>query len=369
MTKPNQSGPAVAAIIFAYLVVYFVWGSTFFFIEKALESFSPFVLGSIRFIIAGSILMSYCWLRGYKIYIKSAVKDAIVIGFLLLFVDMAAIIWSEQYISSAIVSIISSATAIWFVIFDKPKWRQNFTSVPIVLGLLTGFAGVIMLFAEQLMSSSEIPAEKNMRTIALIVLTIGTIAWTIGSLISKYTKEKSDKVNTEPDMHVMVKTAWQMVAAGITFTIVALLTGEYSRFDPHAVRLVDWGAIAYLATIGSILAFGSYIWLLQHRPATEVSSYAYINPIIALILAHYFTAHKVTSLQILGLIIILSSVMLMNWDLYKNNKKFKIIKRAKRIRKLREMAPKSSIPRLVEISQYNEKHEKKKTPETTDNNE
>lgn len=369
MTKSNQGGPAAASIIFAYLVVYFVWGSTFFFIEKALESFPPFVLGSIRFIIAGSILMSYCWLKGYNIYIKSAVKDAIFIGFLLLFVDMAAIIWSEQYISSAIVSIISSATAIWFIVFDKPKWRQNFTSVPIVLGLLAGFAGVIMLFAEQLFTSSHHGDDKNMRTIALIVLTIGTIAWTIGSLISKYTKVSKDKTDQQPDMHVMVKTAWQMVSAGVSFTIVALLTGEYSRFDPHAVRMIDWGAIAYLATMGSILAFGSYIWLLQHRPATEVSSYAYINPIVALVLAHYFTSHKVTSLQILGLVVILCSVMLMNWDLYKNNKKFKLIKRAKRIKKLREMAPKSSIPRIVEISQYNEKHEKKKTKNTPDTKE
>ncbi len=365
MTRPNQNGPATATIVFAYLVVYFVWGSTFFFIEKALESFPPFVLGSIRFIIAGSILMSYCWFRGYKIYIKSAVKDAIFIGFLLLFVDMAAIIWSEQYISSAIVSIMSSATAIWFIIFDKPKWKQNFTSVPIVLGLLAGFAGVIMLFAEQLLSSGQPQDDKNMRTIGLIVLTIGTIAWTIGSLISKYTKENNDKTSQEPDMNVMVKTAWQMVSAGISFTVVAILLGEYSSFEPHTVRLVDWGAIAYLATMGSILAFGSYIWLLQHRPATEVSSYAYINPIVALVLAHYFTNHQVTSLQVIGLVVILCSVLLMNWDLYKNNKKFKIIKRAKRIKKLREMAPKSSIPRIVEISQYNEKHEKKKDKNTT----
>lgn len=360
MTKPNQAGPALASIVFAYLVVYFVWGSTFFFIEKALESFPPFVLGSIRFIIAGSILMSYCWLKGYTLFIKSAVKDAIFIGFLLLFVDMAAIIWAEQYISSAIVSIMSSATAIWFIIFDKPKWRQNFTSIPIMLGLFAGFAGVIMLFAEQLFTSDQGDTDKDLRTIGLIVLTIGTIAWTIGSLISKYSKENQNKKDPEPDMHVMVKTAWQMTSAGVSFTLVALLTGEYSQFDPYAVKSVDWAAIAYLATMGSILAFGSYIWLLQHRPATEVSSYAYINPIVALILAHYFTDHKVTSFQIIGLIIVLCSVLLMNWELYSNNKKFKIIKRAKRIKKLREMAPKSSIPRIVEISEYNEKHEKKK---------
>ncbi|WP_437921610.1 DMT family transporter [Sphingobacterium sp. LRF_L2] len=363
MTKVSKANPAITGIIFAYLVVYIVWGSTFFFIEKALRSFSPFVLGSIRFFIAGSLLMSFCWLRGYKLYIKSVVKDALFIGFLLLFVDMAAIIWSEQYISSAIVTILSSAAAIWFIVFDKPKWKQNFSSFPIVLGLLSGFVGVFLLFAEQLFTQEEAGSDQKMKVIAMAVLLLGTVGWTIGSLISKYSKEKRDKNNGEneeqEDLHVMVKTAWQMVSAGVSFTLVALINGEYARFDIGNVLLVDWGAMLYLATMGSILAFGSYIWLLQHRPATEVSTYAYVNPIVAMALAHFFTNHQVTSLQVIGLLVVLCSVLLMNWNLYKDNKKFKVYKRAKRIKKLRDMAPKSSIPRIIEVFNFNSKHEKK----------
>lgn len=355
--------PAAGSIIFAYLVVYIVWGSTFFFIEKALRSFSPFVLGSIRFIIAGSMLMGYCYIKGYKLYAKTAVKDALFVGFLLLFVDMAAIIWSEQYISSAIVTIIAAATAIWFVVLDKPKWKENFSNLPTVVGLIFGFIGVFMLFAEQLfMAQDDHSGDGQMKVIAMIILVLGTIAWTAGSLISKYSKEKRSRQmqeNGEEDIHVMVKTAWQMVCAGIAFTIVASVNGEYARFDMSSVLPEDWGAIIYLATMGSILAFGSYIWLLQHRPATEVSTHAYINPIVALLLAHYFTDHHVTSLQIIGLIVVLGSVLLMNWNLYKNNKKFKIYKRAKRIKKLRDMVPQSSIPRIMDLSNFNQKHEKK----------
>lgn len=365
MIKERTNKPAVASIVFAYLVVYIVWGSTFFFIEKALRSFSPFVLGSVRFIIAGTLLMSFCWLKGYKLYIKSVVKEALFIGFLLLFIDMAAIIWSEQYISSAIVTILSSATAIWFIVFDKPKWKQNFSSPPIILGLLFGFVGVFMLFAEQIFNSNDTNHTDNkMKITAMIVLIIGTIGWTVGSLISKYNKERKDKLNEgrpSEDLHVMVKTAWQMVSAGTAFTIVALVNGEYANFKIANVLPNDWFAMAYLATMGSILAFGSYIWLLQHRPATEVSTYAYVNPIVALILAHYFTDHIVTKLQIFGLIIVLGSVVLMNWNLYNDNRKFKAYKRAKRIKKLREMAPKSSIPRIIEITNFNNKHEKRKT--------
>ena len=364
MTEVNKHMPSSGSIIFAYLVVYIVWGSTFFFIEKALHSFSPFVLGSVRFLFAGSILMGYCYIKGYKLFAKKAVKDALFVGFLLLFVDMAAIIWSEQYISSGIVSIIAAATAIWFVILDRPKWKENFSNLPTVLGLIFGFMGVFMLFAEQLFTSSSPAEDSSMKITAMLVLICGTIAWTIGSLISKYSKEKQHKElqeRGEEDLHVMVKTAWQMVCAGIAFTLVASVNGEYARFDPNAVTPEDWGAIIYLATMGSILAFGSYIWLLQYRPTTEVSTHAYINPIVALLLAHYFTDHEVTSLQIIGLVIVLCSVLLMNWNLYKNNKKVTIYKRAKRIKRLRELAPHSSIPRIMTLSNFNQRHEKNKS--------
>lgn len=371
MTKRNQNTPASGSIIFAYLVVYIVWGSTFFFIEKALRSFSPFVLGSIRFIIAGSLLMGYCYLKGYKLFSRTAVRDALFVGFLLLFVDMAAIIWAEQYISSAIVTIIAAATAIWFVLFDKPKWKENFSSLPTVLGVVFGFLGVFMLFAEQLFAPQDSADDNHIKVTAMFVLIGGTIAWTVGSLIAKYGREKRAQQmqkRGEEDLHVMVKTAWQMACAGIAFTLVAAVNGEYARFEIDKVLPEDWGGIIYLATMGSILAFGSYIWLLQHRPATEVSTHAYINPIVALLLAHYFTDHQVTALQIGGLAIVLGSVLLMNWKLYKNNKNGKLYKRAKRIKRLRELAPQSSIPRIMELSNFNQRHEKKKALRKEKNN-
>lgn len=354
----NEKNPSVASIIFAYLVVYIVWGSTFFFIEKALHSFPPFVLGSIRFIIAGSLLMGYCGLKGYKIFNRSDVKQAIFVGFLLLFIDMAAIIWSEQFISSGIVSILSAATAIWFIIFDKPKWKENFSSLPIVLGLILGFSGVIMLFAEQVFGQTD-DGERSQNLIAMGVLIMGTIGWTIGSLTSKYSqKEKSDKPK-EQSLNVIVKTAWQMVTAGTAFTTVALVNGEYRSFDYSAVSTADWGAMIYLVFFGSILAFSSYIWLLQVRPATEVSTYAYVNPIVALLLVHFFTDHQVTSLQIFGLAVVLFSVLLMNWNLYKNNRTIRALRYRKKLKRVKNMAPKSSIPRIIEVADFNAKEKKK----------
>ncbi len=348
------------SIIAAYAVVYFVWGSTYFFIEKALHWFPPFVLGSIRFIIAGSVLMTYCYLKGYKLFNKRDVERAILIGFLLLFVDMAAVIWAEQYISSAIVSILGAAAAIWFVLLDKPKWKANFGSIPIVLGLILGFAGVVMLFGEQLMNSNS---SGGNNVVAMLVMIFGTIAWTVGSLYTKYTQDKkpaAELPKVKP-LNVMVKTAWQMATAGVAFTVSAFITGEYSRFSFADVPLEGWGSIGYLITMGSILAFSCYIWLLQVRSATEVSTYAYVNPVVALFLAHFFTQHKVTMLQILGLVVILVSVLLMNWNLYKDNRTFRVIRARKKLKRFKYMAPKSSIPRIVEVAEFSEREKQKET--------
>ncbi|MFD2742180.1 MULTISPECIES: EamA family transporter [Sphingobacterium] len=366
MVKKLQS--PFGLIIFAYLVVYIVWGSTFFFIEKALHAFPPFVIGSIRFLTAGTILMVYCKIKGYRLYEPRAVKQALFVGFLLLFLDMAAVIWSEQFISSGIVSIISAATVIWFIVLDKPRWKENFSSPTTVIGLIMGFLGVLMLFAEQIFNDSVDEHDQSMVLIAMIVMTMGTIAWTIGSLYSKYSRKPSDeiieidgqKTAKSKDLHVSVKTAWQMLTAGVVFTLVGTTNGDYAGFDAASVPLEYWGAIVYLIFMGSILAFSSYIWLLQVRPATEVSTHAYVNPIVALLLAHFFTDHIVTGLQILGLCVVLSSVLLMNWRMYSDTKLIHNLKRKRRIKKLRNMAPKSSIPRIVEIAEFAENEAKER---------
>lgn len=302
-------------VIIAYFIIYVVWGSTFFFIEKALHSFPPFILGSFRFITASAILMTICALKGYKLFNKRSILQAAFVGFLLLFIDMAGVIWAEQYVSGGIAAIIAAAAAIWFIILDKPKWKENFSSLTTVAGVVMGFLGVVMLFAEQIVASDN-NANGTLSVIALCILVLGSIAWTVGSLVSKYFKKPAE--GEKEDLHVMVKTAWQMVTAGILFNVTALLTGEYASFEVRNVAPVDWFNLGYLITFGSILAFSSYIWLLQVRPAMEVSTYAYVNPIIALILSHFFTSHAVTSLQIIGLTVILFSVLLMNWKAYRS---------------------------------------------------
>ena len=337
MLQGQKKAASPFMVVVAYFIIYVVWGSTFFFIEKALHSFPPFILGSFRFVAASAILMTYCAIKGFKLFNKRSIQEAAIVGFLLLFVDMAGVIWAEQYVSGGVAAIIAAAAAIWFILLDKPKWKENFSSISTVAGVALGFCGVVMLFAEQIMATND-NTDGTLKVIALSILVLGSIAWTVGSLISKYFK-KSEKEEKE-DLHVMVKTAWQMVTAGVLFNITALFTGEYASFTLRSVAPVDWFNLGYLITFGSILAFSSYIWLLQVRPAMEVSTYAYVNPIIALILSHFFTSHVVTSLQIVGLAVILFSVLLMNWKAYRTklssrSKRKKILQQGNKLENLK----------------------------------
>lgn len=311
MSVPTTKRGFMTLVILAYAMVYIVWGSTYFFIHKALSGFEPFMLGAIRFSLAGAIMLGWCQLKGHKIFDWSAIKGASLTGFLLLFVDTGIIIWVEQFLASGLVSIMAASAAIWFVILDRPNWGVNFRSIPILAGLFLGFTGVVMLFGDQVATTTDI-AQRQQNLWGMLLLIFGAIAWTAGSLFSKYFSSSEKQKNT----NTLVATAWQIMAAGIAFTVAALFNGEAARFSVSTVPAEAWYSILYLIVFGSIAAYSSYIWLLKVRPATEVSTYAYVNPIVAVALGYFVAGEQITSVQITGLVIILLSVFLMNWDAY-----------------------------------------------------
>jgi len=299
-------------VYLAFAIVYVVWGSTYFFIQKALAGFPPFILGTFRFLVAGALLMAWCRFRGEQILDWKNIKYAAISGFLMLGIGNGIVIWVEQFIPSGLVAIMVASAAIWFVILDKPKWKENLSSKSTIAGLIIGFIGVILLFGEQIMRSLN-TSQSNMQILGMALLMIGPIAWAGGSLFSKY---KSD-----PQSSVAVNTAWQMIAAGIAFIPGSLLSSEFKGFNWETIPLDAWLSIGYLIIFGSIAAFSAYVWLLSVRPATQVSTYAYVNPVVAVLLSVCFTNEKVTLIQILGLVVILASVLLINLVKYRSSTK------------------------------------------------
>lgn len=303
-------------VIIAFATVYTVWGSTYFFIQVAVQGgVPPFLLGALRFLIAGLLMLMWCFIRGEKIFIKRNVFNASVSGILLLFGGVGSVIWIEQTMPSGMAAIMVSSQPIWFVLLDAPNWQVNFRSKAIIGGLIIGFGGVILLFSEQLgnifnsgHSQSQIPG--------LLLLLAGTIAWSLGSLYSKY------KLTTGS---APVNTAWQMLAAGFVFLIVSIPAHEFNNFYLQDIPAKSWFSIGYLVLLGSIAGFSAYVWLLQVRPTAQVSTYAYVNPVIAVILGIFFAHETVSILQIAGLVTILGSVLLISLAKYHKDRRVKKI--------------------------------------------
>jgi drug/metabolite transporter (DMT)-like permease len=293
------------AVIVAFTVVYIVWGSTYFFIKGALGGFPPFVLGSVRFLIAGLIILLWAGIKGEKVFDWKLIPKSALSGFLMLFIGNGMVIWVEQTLPSAMAAIMVSAAAFWFVILDKPKWRTNFSNTNTILGLIFGFIGVILLFWDKL-SGASISSDKE--ALGLLLLSFSVIGWAGGSLFAKYYTSDSSQ---------LVNTGWQITIAGLAFIPGIFFTKELNSFRLYEVHWFAWFSLLYLITMGSIAAYSAYIWLLMVRPATQVSTYAYVNPVVAVFLGVIFAGEKVTLFPVLGLVIILGSVLLLNLSAYR----------------------------------------------------
>lgn len=296
-------------VIIAFAIVYIVWGSTYFFIQMAVHSFPPFTLGAVRFVLAGLLMMGWCVLNGEKIFGIPNIKHALISGVLLLFCGNGIIIWVEQSVPSGVVAITVSSAPLWFIILDKPKWSENFKSRSILAGMLIGLAGVFILFYEQVAEAIESGSAVGIGTLGLLLL--ASISWAGGSLYSKYkTSEGSNVANS----------SWQMMAAGLTFIPCMLVRGELNGFDWSGVPTDAWLSILYLVFMGSIIGYSAYVWLLKVRTAMQVSTYAYVNPVVAVLLGVFFAGEEISLMQVVGLVIILGSVLLINMAKYRREK-------------------------------------------------
>ena len=302
MTKRlDETGKRKIGIVVAYFLIYVVWGSTYFFIGVALKGIPPFLLGAIRFSIAGLILLVWCYIRGEPIFRKNLIKKSAISGIVLLFVDMAVVMLAQQYLSSSLVAIIASSTAIWIMALDAPMWKKNFRNAATIIGIAAGFLGVLMLYVEQI----EATGINENSEYGVLILIFGCISWSLGTLYAKYRSSGAEEVNA------FAGSAWQMIFASSMFWICSLISGDIHT-DLNQVPVSAWLSLAYLIIFGSILAYSAYLWLLKVRPATEVATHAYVNPFIAVFFGKTFGREQITIIQIIGLLIILFSVALVN---------------------------------------------------------
>jgi len=297
-----------SAVITAYFLIYVVWGSTYFIIGQALDDFPPFLLGALRFSVAGLLLLGWCLLKGEKVFRGDLIKKSVISGVILLFIDMAVIMLAQRYLSSSLVAIIAASTEIWIICFDVPTWKKNFRNPLVIVGVIIGFLGVMALYAEQLLTEQQRPHGEY----GVAILIFGCISWSLGTMYAKYRSSKAEAVNH------FAGSAWQMIAASAAFWLCSALSGDVGATDFAAVSVGGWLSLAYLIIFGSILAYTAYVWLLKVRPAAEVGTHAYVNPFVAVFMGITFGHEVVTAIQFIGLIIILLSVALISIKTGKN---------------------------------------------------
>ncbi|MEO6148793.1 MAG: EamA family transporter, partial [Mucilaginibacter sp.] len=183
MTAPAYK-PSALLVVTAFAIIYVVWGSTYFFIQVALQGFPPFLMGAIRFIAAGLLMLAWCLFTGEKIGVMKYNRPSMISGVIMLFGGNGALIWAEQNVPSAVAAILVSAGPIWFVLLDRSHWSINFRSKSTMAGLIIGFGGVVLLFSEQL--SGAMGSNSLAQLPEMAVLVCGSIMWATGSLYSKH---------------------------------------------------------------------------------------------------------------------------------------------------------------------------------------
>ncbi|HMZ07146.1 MAG TPA: EamA family transporter [Anaerolineales bacterium] len=283
----------------ALLALYIVWGSTYLGIKVAIETIPPFFHAAIRFLVSGLILVLWQKAAGREMPTRKQWISTAIIGNLLLVGGNGLVSWAEQFIPSGIAALIIGSVPMMLVIAEairpggtKPSWQA-------ILGLAIGFVGIFILVGPAEFSGSE----AKLDPFGVVALLGATILWAAGSTYSKTADLPKSSLMT---------TGAEMLMGSIGLLIVSLLTGELNGWNPAEVSTRSIVGLVYLITIGSIVGFGSYIWLLQNAPISLVATYAYVNPIVAVLLGYFFANEILEPRIFVATAIIIGAVIFIN---------------------------------------------------------
>jgi drug/metabolite transporter (DMT)-like permease len=279
-------------VLAALGTVYLVWGSTYLAIKMALESFPPMLMGSIRFLIAGAAL--YAWTARNGQAARPTAHQwlaAAVAGVLMLVAGNGAVTFAEQRIDSGIAALLVASVPLWMAVLAR-VWQGERLRRVVVVGLLLGFVGVGLLVR---------PSGDGVVLLPSLLVLAGAFGWATGSLYVRRAPLPSNALRS---------TSMQMLAAGAVFGVIGASTGELSRLDLGGVTPRALGALVYLAIFGSIITFSAYTWLLRNAKPSVVSTYAYVNPFVAVLLGAVWLGEAVTGGMVVAGVFIIVGVAL-----------------------------------------------------------
>jgi drug/metabolite transporter (DMT)-like permease len=291
-------------VILAFAAIYFIWGSTFFGVSIALKSFPPFLLSSLRLIIAGTTLLIWCIITGEQRPRGIDIIKNSICGLFMFVGGVVAVVWAQQYLSSSLASIIIT-TPFWFIVLDKRQWKFYFSSKWILAGLVTGLIGVILLlgFKQGRVGNGDL----EMQAISILIMIAGSAMWVLGALYLKYNPTRTS---------TYVGTCIQLLAAGIFCFLISMLQNEPQTIILDDIRTDSLISLLYLAIVSTMITFMAFVWLIKIKPPAIVSTYAYVNPVVAVLLGWGIGNEHISTLQLIALAVILCGVLFVNIPKY-----------------------------------------------------
>lgn len=284
----------------AFAAIYLIWGTTYLAIVIGLRTIPPFLMASMRFAIAAILLIGYSLLKGEGIPSLASLTKNAIIGTTVLAGGQGLLIWSEQHIASGYASVLVATLPVWFIVYDRSNWTYYRQKPSILIGVALGFTGIGVLFWEQFNESDD--NTSHLQLLASILVLVGAMCWVAGTLYNR----------SKPAVGSIYKNlGWQLAFGCISCLIISLVLGE-SFTTLSSASLESLLAVVYLAVAGSIIAYVAYTWLLSEFPSAIVSTYAYINPVVAVFLGWLLAEEQISTQQIGGMIIILTSAILIN---------------------------------------------------------
>ena len=288
--------PSRFAVILAFGLVYLFWGSTYLAIDIAVQTIPPALMCGVRFLIAGVVMLAVCGATGRRVrYSARQIALSAVVGLLLLMGGNLTLAWAELSVPSGLAALIIAITPLWFLVLDSLLLGHHRISLRGKVGLALGIVGLFVLFWPELHSRSALGRREFWASLSLLA---GSFSWALGSVLSK---------RWQSGMDVFSATAWQVTAAGAANLLFAAALGEFSRAT-WTTRGVS--AVLYLVVCGSWVGYTAYIWLLEHVPTSKVSTYAYVNPVVAVFLGWLILHERVDRFIVMGSVIVILSVIL-----------------------------------------------------------
>src|SRR6266850_4730418 len=281
--------------LLAFAIIYFVWGSTYLAIRVGVREVPPFLLAAMRFLIAGLLLYGWMIARGERSPTGRQWTSASLLAILIFVLDYGLLFWAEQRVPSGVAAVMMATIPAFMALSEIILLRTQRLTLRLTLALLIGIGGVAVLMSGSL-NLGGAPIDK----VGAAALIVASISWSIASVLSRKLPLPPSKV---------MSSGAQMLAGGVFLALTAGALGELRDFHPATISREAWLSLLYLIVAGSIIGYTAYVWLIHHESPTKVGTYAYVNPVVAVLVGYFLGGETIDPRTILGTLFVLISVV------------------------------------------------------------